>query len=325
MRRHTPALRYTAAIAPMIWGTTYIATTEWLPPDRPLFAALARALPTGILLLWRGTLPRGNWIWRALVLGVLNIAAFFAFAFVGAYRLPGGVAAVAGSLQPIIVILLVAPVLGSRIRALQLGAAVLGTAGMVLLVAGSATHLDALGVAAAVAGAVSMASGTVLTKKWGRPEGVPLRVFIGWQLLAGGLLLLPPTVLFEGLPTHLSPVNLFGYGYLALVSSAFAYQFWFRGIEQFTPSAVTFLALLSPVVAALVGYLVLDQSFTVWQLTGIALILLAVAGGQRSPAPRPASEPAPKPAPKPASESAPESAPMTTVPRAEPARVGSDV
>ncbi|MDH6579066.1 EamA family transporter [Kitasatospora sp. MAP5-34] len=309
MGRRASSLRYTAAIAPMIWGTTYIATTEWLPPGRPLFAALARALPTGILLLlWRGTLPRGIWIWRALALGILNIGAFFAFAFVGAYRLPGGVAAVAGSLQPIIVILLVTMVFGSRIRALQLGAAVLGTAGMVMLVAGAATHLDALGVAAALGGAVSMASGTVLTKKWGRPPGVSLRVFSGWQLLAGGLVLLPLTVLVEGLPTHLTPVNVFGYGYLALISSAFAYPLWFRGIEQFTPSAVTFLALLSPVVASLVGYLVLDQSFTVWQLTGIAMILLAVVGGQRSPAPRSAAVPAPIPAPL-----------------AEPARVGSDV
>ncbi|HJX45256.1 MAG TPA: hypothetical protein VJ352_16395, partial [Geodermatophilus sp.] len=33
------------AVAPVTWGTTYVVTTEWLPPDRPLLAATVRALP----------------------------------------------------------------------------------------------------------------------------------------------------------------------------------------------------------------------------------------------------------------------------------------
>jgi hypothetical protein len=77
------------ALAPAIWGTTYLVTSELLPPDRPLLAAVVRALPAGILLtaLTR-QFPRGDWWWRALVLGTLNIGAFFALLFVAAYRLP---------------------------------------------------------------------------------------------------------------------------------------------------------------------------------------------------------------------------------------------
>ena len=33
------------ALAPVSWGTTYVVTTELLPPERPLFTALVRALP----------------------------------------------------------------------------------------------------------------------------------------------------------------------------------------------------------------------------------------------------------------------------------------
>ncbi len=39
------------ALAPAIWGSTYIVTTELLPPDRPFTAAVLRALPAGILLV----------------------------------------------------------------------------------------------------------------------------------------------------------------------------------------------------------------------------------------------------------------------------------
>jgi probable blue pigment (indigoidine) exporter len=41
------------ALAPAIWGTTYIVTSQFLPPDRPFIAALLRVLPAGIaLLIW---------------------------------------------------------------------------------------------------------------------------------------------------------------------------------------------------------------------------------------------------------------------------------
>src|SRR3989338_2426928 len=43
----------TTALGPVIWGSTYIVTTELLPPDRPFTAALLRTLPAGLLLgLW---------------------------------------------------------------------------------------------------------------------------------------------------------------------------------------------------------------------------------------------------------------------------------
>jgi drug/metabolite transporter (DMT)-like permease len=78
---------------PAVWGTTYIVTTELLPPGRPLLTAALRALPAGLLLLAvTRRLPHGDWWWRAAVLGTLNIGAFFALLFISAYRLPGGVA-----------------------------------------------------------------------------------------------------------------------------------------------------------------------------------------------------------------------------------------
>ena len=86
------------ALGPVIWGLTYIVTTELLPPDRPFTAALLRTLPAGLLLvLWCRRWPAwGDWVgWRRLlVLAALNIGVFQALLFVAAYRLPGGVAAV---------------------------------------------------------------------------------------------------------------------------------------------------------------------------------------------------------------------------------------
>lgn len=116
-----------AALAPAVWGSTQLVTTEFLPPDRPLLAATLRALPVGLLLTLNGReLPTGRWWWRSGVLGLLNIGAFFALLFVAAYRLPGGVAATAGAIQPLIVVTLAAAALGERLRARVAVAGVLG-------------------------------------------------------------------------------------------------------------------------------------------------------------------------------------------------------
>lgn len=173
------------ALAPISWGTTYAVTTEFLPPDRPLFTALLRALPAGLVLLaLTRVLPRGAWWWKATVLGALNIGAFFPLLFLSAYRLPGGMAAVVGSVGPLFVAGLATLLLGERptVRTLLTGiAAALGVSLVVLKAAGA---LDAVGVLAALASTASMSTGTVLTKRWGRPDGVGPLALTGWQLTA---------------------------------------------------------------------------------------------------------------------------------------------
>ncbi|MEE1941803.1 EamA family transporter [Streptomyces sp. TRM 70361] len=274
MLRNRLGVLLLTALAPAIWGTTYLVTTELLPPDRPLLAAVLRALPAGLLLLaLTRRLPTGQWWWRAAVLGALNIGVFLALLFVAAYRLPGGVAATAGAVQPLIAAGLSAAVLGERFTVRTVLAGVAGVAGVGLLVLRADARLDAVGVAAALGGAAVMATGVVLSKRWTAPA--PLLAVTGWQLVAGGLLLLPAALAAEGPPpAGLTAGNLLGYGYLSIVGAALAYALWFRGIRALSPTAVTFLGLLSPLVATALGRLVLGQRLT-WAQTAGALTVLA--------------------------------------------------
>jgi len=280
------------ALAPMAWGTTYLVTITMLPADRPLTAAVLRALPAGLLLLaLTRTLPKGEWWWRSAVLGTLNIGAFFAFLFIAAYRLPGGVAATIGAIQPLVVGLLAARFLGETLTRQRVVAGAAGVAGVALLVLQANGGLDPIGVAAATGGVLSMAGGIVLTKKWGQPER-PL-VTTSWQLIAGGTFLLPLALVVEGLPgAPLTGENLLGYGYLTLIGAALAYTLWFRGIAALPVGSITFLSLLSPVVAVISGWVVLDQVLGGWQAAGVAVVLGAVlvVTLRPTPAPRAADE-----------------------------------
>lgn len=276
------------ALAPAIWGSTYLVTTELLLPDRPLLATTVRALPAGLVLLpFTRRRPTRSWLGRTLVLGTLNIGAFNFLLFVAAYRLPGGVAAMVMAVQPMIVLVLATLLIGDRIRTVHVLACALGAGGVVLLVFRGAAALDLVGVTAALAAAACMAAGITLTKLWGRPDGVGLLPFTGWQLTAGGLVSLPFTLVLEGLPGSISATNLTGFVYLISLGAVVSYLLWFRGIRKLPALAVSFLALGSPIVATLLGYVFLQQAMSALQFVGILVILVAVLIAQlRPPDPR---------------------------------------
>ncbi|WP_329790333.1 EamA family transporter [Lentzea sp. DG1S-22] len=274
-----------AAFAPVVWGSTYVVTTELLPAGHPLFAGLLRALPAGLIAVaLTRTLPHGAWWARAAALGVLNIGMFFPFLFVAAERLPGGVAATLGAAQPLVVALLAVGVLRESPSAWRFAWGVVGLVGVGLVVLGPAAGLDLVGVLAGLAGAATMALGVTLTKKWGRPAGVGPTAFAGWQLTAGGVFLLPVTFLFEGPPPAIGPQALIGYLWLGGVGGLLAYVLWFRAVTTLPVTSVSMLGLLSPMSAALLGVVVLGETLDPVQLTGFALALAAIVAGQR-PAP----------------------------------------
>lgn len=269
------------ALAPISWGTTYAVATEFLPPNHPLLVASLRSLPIGILLtIGLRKLPQGTWWWRILILGGLNIGLFQALLFVAAYRLPGGVAATAGAIQPLLVVWFSWLILNKHPSKLAVITAIAGFVGVGLLVLSPRAQLDSIGILAAVAGAAAMGLGTVLVKRW-QPK-VSLIVFTAWQLTVGGLILLPIALITEGAFLDLTRTNLWGFIYLGLIGTGLAYALWFRGIGKLSATAVSYLGLLSPVVASLIGYIFLQETFTSIQLLGVGVVLFSVLIGQQA-------------------------------------------
>lgn len=281
------------SLAPIIWGSTYIVTTEFLPPGIPITIAMLRALPAGLLLLLLvRQLPDHAWIGRIFILGALNFAIFWSLLFVSAYRLPGGVAATIGATQALIVILLSRIALAIPIRQMTLLAAMLGIGGVALLLMTPKASLDPVGIAAGLGAAASMAAGTVFSRRWRPP--VPLLTFTAWQLTAGGVLLLPLALILEpGLP-ELSSKNLTGLAYLSIIGAALTYFAWFRGVDRMAPSAISTLGFLSPISAVVLGWLCLGQSLSPGQAAGAIIILASITISQKaSVPPGPINQPKP--------------------------------
>lgn len=281
MAHSRAAAIFTTACAPLIWGSTYLVTTEFLPPDRPLTAALLRVLPAGLLLLmYARVLPRRSEWGTVILLGILNIGFFQAMLFVAAYRLPGGLAAVLSSTQTLMVLLLTWLIGKTMLpKAAWLWAAA-GVAGIALMVLSPQARYDAWGIAAALSGAASMSLGVYLSKH--RKTSLPVLAFAGWQLLVGGLCLLPAALLAEPPLPALTLANIGGYLYLCLFGAVLAYVLFFSGLARLPPAVVSSLGLLSPVCAFALGWLFLGQGMDGKSLLGFALALLSIDGVQRA-------------------------------------------
>ena len=269
------------ALAPAIWGSTYIVTTQFLPPDRPFTAALIRVLPAGVLLLlFTRRLPASRDIARLIILSALNIGVFQALLFVAAYRLPGGLAAVLGAIQPLLVMLLAWGVEHRAPARITLWAALAGVVGMALLLLSPQTVFEPVGIVAALLGATCMATGVWLTRRW--KMDLPVMALTGWQLILGGIMLLPAAWLIDApLPTLTLP-QWAAYAYLSLAGAFVAYGLWFRGIGRLPSVAVASLGLLSPITAVLLGWIVLSQVMSGTAFVGLVIVLISVLLVQRT-------------------------------------------
>jgi probable blue pigment (indigoidine) exporter len=271
------------AVAPVAWGSNYYVTHEFLPAGSPLYGALLRALPAGLLLLAvRRRLPVGRWWWRSLVLGTLNMSAFFVLVYVAAQLLPTSVASTVMATAPVVMMLFAWLLLGVPPRVRQLVGAGLGIAGVALMLLAGVAAVDVRGVLASVAAMVMSSLGYVLAKKWG--DGVDVLSLTAWQLVAGSLVLLPVAVIAET-PPVLDERALLGFAYVTVVATAVAFAAWFAGLRHLDAGTVGLVGLLNPVTGVLLGTAIAAEALSVRQLFGLALVLagILVPHRQRTP------------------------------------------
>lgn len=267
------------AIAPVAWGTTYYVTHTYLPADHPLYGAVFRALPAGLLLLLvTRSLPRGSWWWRSLVLGSLNMSVFFALVYLAAQLLPSSVASTIMATSPMVMMLLAWGLVAERPAVTHLLGAAVGVAGVALTVLTGAGAVNGWGVLASVSAMVLSSVGFILAKRWS--AGVDVLSSTAWQLTAGGLVLVPVAIVAEGAPPVVDGPAIAAYAYVSVIATAVAFTAWFTGLRHLPAGTVGLIGLLNPVTGVLVGTVVAAETLTPVQLGGLALTFAGILLGR---------------------------------------------
>ncbi|WP_082056994.1 DMT family transporter [Psychromicrobium lacuslunae] len=267
------------AIAPVAWGSNYYVTRNFLPADYPLYGALFRALPAGLLLLiFVRKLPSGSWWWKALILGTLNVAAFFVLIYLASQLLPSSIAATIMATSPLVMMGLAWLLLAERPMVLQCVGAVFGVAGVALLLGTASNGVSTPGVLASVAAMLLSSCGYVLSKKWGAE--LEILTLTSWQLVAGGLLLIPVAIGFEGAPPALTMPSLLGFGYVTVIATAVAFVTWFAGLRHLGFGSAGLLGLLNPVTGVFLGVVLAGELLNGQQVGGLGMVFFGILIGQ---------------------------------------------
>lgn len=270
------------AIAPVAWGSTYFVTRHALPHDAALWGAVIRCLPAGLLvLLIVRRLPRGSWWWKSLVLGALTVGGLNVLVYVAAQRLPTSLAATLMSTSAAAMLLLSWAILRQRPTGAAITGAIVGIAGVVVMLQPWRGGLDAWGVAASVGAMLSSSLGFVLTRRWG--HGIPPLTMTAWQLIAGSLIVLPVALIVEGAPPALGASALAGFAYVILVATALAYVAWFSGLAHLSGATVGIIGLLNPVTGVILGVALASESFGAIEGLGLGAVLVGVLVGVAPP------------------------------------------
>ncbi|RRA90969.1 DMT family transporter [Aeromonas veronii] len=259
-------------LAPLLWGSTYAVVSLYLTDYSPYWVAVWRALPAGLLLLLlHPRMPPLPW-GKQFLLAFCNIAAFFALLFVAAFRLPGAVAGTLGATLPLVLMLLAWLQDGTRPSLKWLLLGLMGLAGVLLLLNPSA-NLDPVGVACAMLATVLIGQSSRWMRHWPVND---LLALTAWQLLLGGLMLIPLAWWLAGQMPLPDPASAPGLLWLILLNTALGYWAWLWGLKHHGPEVMGMLALTNPMMAVSLGVLMVGETLDVSQWIGIGVILLSL-------------------------------------------------
>lgn len=160
-----------------------------------------------------------------------------------------------------------------------IGALGIGLSGIAVLnypVLRHGSSADVLAGAALLLAVMSWGTGSVLQKR--RPISLSGEASSGYQLLFGSVaLLLVAAIIGERRPTP-TPEAWAAWGYLVIFGSVIAFTSFVKALQMLPVHIVTTYAYVNPVIAVLLGWLIIDEPITRWTVGGTVLVILGVAG-----------------------------------------------
>lgn len=270
-----------------IWGSTWLFIKLGLADLPPLtFAGIRFVIACVILFLIirlrRIQLPRVRSDWSLLAItGILSFGFNYGLVFWGEQYISSGLAALLQATLPAFGLVFAHLHLpGERLSWAKIGGVVLGVCG-VGVVFSNQLHVSGrqalAGCVALILSAMFAAYSNVLVKKSGKH--LDPAILAAGQMFFGLLLLLAVGIPLEGNPLryHWSPVALMSLLYLAVVGSVIAFLLYYWLVLNMDVTKSMLIALVTPVVAVLLGMLVLDEQIGWRTLAGGAMIMAGIA------------------------------------------------
>jgi probable blue pigment (indigoidine) exporter len=260
--------------------------TEWPPLSSRGLSGIAGAAALALIALARRQslgVPRLMWS-RLMLVSLLTIGGWVAFMGLALLWLSASEAAVLGISIPVWVALLAWPILGERLSPVRAISLTIALAGITVLIGGNGLEASVAklpGLLCALAGAVCVALGTVLTKHF--PLAMPPLALAAWQVGMGCL-----PIALVGLAVeqpHLASLSGVGWAsmiYMTLIQFCLCYVCWFAALERLPAATASIGTLLVPVIGVLAAGAMLHEPLGVREISALVFTLGGVALALRS-------------------------------------------
>jgi len=274
-----------------IWGSTWLAIKVGLGSLPPLTFAgirfvIASCLLAGYVIAKRIEVPRDAGTWRVMIfLSLTQIAVPYALTFWGEQYMTAGLTSILFATLPFFVVVFAHFMIpGERLTARKvlalfvcfIGVAIIFSKELMLSLASLSGGIAVI-VSAGCAGCAN-----VVGKKYS--ESINSAVNLVVQMGVGAILLIAAGLVLErGIQLNFDYASVFAILYLAVIGSAFAFValYWlFTHMEVTRTSLFTFI---TPIVAVLLGWLLLGETIDLNVALGGCLILVGVVLVNQAP------------------------------------------
>jgi drug/metabolite transporter (DMT)-like permease len=289
MMKQDRARAYAAfAVVCIVWGTTYLAIRIAVTTMTPLLLTGARFLFAGIVLfiiakLHGDEMPKSRAVLGDLVMcGVLMVAIGNLTVVWAEQWVPSGFAALFVGTAPFWATLLeLLRRSGERLESRAALGLLIGFAGVAMLVTpgGAGSAFDRRFVIGAIViqlGSIAWQYGTIRGKY--ALVSVPPLISSALQMLAGGFVVTLAGVGLGEIPHfHATPRTFAALAYLSLFGSVLAYTSYVYAARHLRSTNMSLYAYVNPVVAVILGWLILHEQLTWISIAAMAIILGGVA------------------------------------------------
>jgi drug/metabolite transporter (DMT)-like permease len=255
---------------------------------------IATSVVYAIVRLRRVPLPRdARFIRLGLFLGLFHIVFPYSLVYYGEQRIPSGQAAVLYAMLPLMVALIARVVLGNPLTARKLFGIATGIAGVAVIFSDSlragstaAGPSHAAGVLCVLGSVFASSVGSVATKRWSGGYHPVASLLIPFA--TGAVVSACAALVFENAnPLRFDAPTWASIVYLAVAGSVAAFGLFFYVIQHLDVTVVSYQTFIIPIIAVLIGFVVLDETISARVGAGAALILAGIALATFWSAPRP--------------------------------------
>jgi probable blue pigment (indigoidine) exporter len=269
----------------ILWASASAAGKIGLQSAEGLVLFVVRFLLAGIVLLayatlvQRDRLPQGREWWQLALFGAFNTTIYLGMFIIALEEVTAGVTAIALALNPLLISALSAVWQKRVVSKIEWLGILMGIIGVVIfsypLLKNSYATLTGLILLGSCMIAYSFGAVYYATVPW----QLSRTAINGWQVLIGGVLLIPIAWIFHSKPNYFDTRFWLSIAWLVVPVSVGAVQLWLRLLKSDAVKASMWL-FLCPIFGLIFASVLLNEPITAYTIAGTLLVLLALLLGQ---------------------------------------------